>query len=225
MTRSPRRRSRAARSEVPDGIGGATAPPVPPVREVAISNQHRRLRIDPRALLRALATLDQAFRYTRADGPALAPAAKERARRQSAAAAKAGTSARSSVPSALPAGELSIVFLTDAALAELHGRFLDDPSTTDVITFEGVPEMGTAGEICVSVDTAARYACDRNTDFSRELLLYVVHGWLHLAGYDDLRPAKKRRMRAAEARALALLDGCFAAPLFRLVAATASRGY
>ena len=202
-----------------------TTSSVPPAREVAISNQHRRLRVDRRGLLRALATLDQAFRYTTADGPALTPAARKRARLQAVApaTAKTGASSRASIPPALPAGELSVVFLTDAALAELHGRFLDDPSTTDVITFEGLAEMGTAGEICVSVDTAARYALGQKTDFSRELLLYVVHGWLHLAGYDDLRPAKKRRMRAAETRALALLDGCFAAPLFRLVAATGSR--
>ncbi len=203
-----------------DGAPGMTTSPVPPAREVAISNQHRRLRVDQRGLLRALATLDQAFRYTTADWPALTPAAEKRARLQAAAIAKTGAAARSSIPTALPAGELSLVFLTDAALAELHGRFLDDPSTTDVITFEGLAEMGPAGEICVSVDTAARYALGQKTDFSRELLLYVVHGWLHLAGYDDLRPAKKRRMRAAEARALALLDGCLTAPLFRLVEAT-----
>jgi probable rRNA maturation factor len=104
-----------------------------------------------------------------------------------------------------PAGELSIVFLRDAAMAKLHADFLSDPTPTDVITFEGHPTLGVAGEICVSVDTAARYARRHRGNFSRELLLYVVHGWLHLAGYDDRSPAKKRQMRAAEARALRLL--------------------
>jgi probable rRNA maturation factor len=102
-------------------------------------------------------------------------------------------------------GELSIVFLTDRALAQLHAQFLDDPTTTDVITFEGEPTLGSAGEICVSVDTAARYAREHRRDFSTELTLYVVHGWLHLAGYDDLAPAKKRVMRRAEAKAMRLL--------------------
>lgn len=105
----------------------------------------------------------------------------------------------------MPPGELSLVFFNDARLAQLHGDFLDDPTTTDVITFEGLPEAGSAGEICVSADTAARFAREHALDFSHELTLYVVHGWLHLAGYDDLQPQKKRRMRAAEARAMKLL--------------------
>jgi hypothetical protein len=44
----------------------------------------------------------------------------------------------------------------------------------------------------------------------------VVHGWLHLAGYDDLQPAKKRLMRAAEARAMKLLHAAEAVPSFEL---------
>jgi probable rRNA maturation factor len=119
-------------------------------------------------------------------------------------------------PRALPSGELSLVFLTDAALARLHADFLDDPSTTDVITFEGDPTLGTAGEICVSVDTAAAYAATHHREFGAELTLYLVHGWLHLCGFDDLAPAKKRAMRRAEARAMALLTRTAALPQFRL---------
>ncbi len=115
-----------------------------------------------------------------------------------------------------PPGDLSLVFLTDPALAKLHADFLADPSTTDVITFEGDASLGSAGEICVSADTAAAYARKHGRDFSAELTLYVIHGWLHLAGYDDLQPAKKRRMRAAEARAQATLAAAGLAPRFRL---------
>lgn len=115
-----------------------------------------------------------------------------------------------------PPGELSIAFLTDRALARLHADFLADPSTTDVITFAGDPAFGSAGEICVSADTAAAYARRQGRDFGAELTLYVIHGWLHLAGYDDLQPAKKRRMRAAEARAQRLLAAAGIAPRFRL---------
>jgi len=113
-------------------------------------------------------------------------------------------------------GELSVVFMTDAALARLHGDFLDDPTTTDVITFEGDPTLGTAGEICVSADTAAAYARTQARDFSAELTLYLVHGWLHLAGHDDLAPAKKRAMRRAEARAMRLMTRASAVPQFSL---------
>ena len=115
---------------------------------------------------------------------------------------------------ALPPGDLSLAFLTDPALAALHAAFLNNPTSTDVITFAGDPAFGTAGEICVSVDTAATYAARFGHDFARELLLYVIHGWLHLVGYDDLAPAKKRRMRTAESRALGVLAD--APPLFSL---------
>ncbi len=123
----------------------------------------------------------------------------------------------------IPRGELSLVFLNDRALAALHADFLDDPTTTDVITFEGeggpeLPEEArTAGEICVSVDTAVAYARKHERDFRTELTLYLVHGWLHLAGFDDLVPAKKRVMRRAEARALTLLQQAKAMPAFELV--------
>lgn len=127
-----------------------------------------------------------------------------------------------------PPGELSLVFLTDAALAQLHANFLEDPAITDVITFAApaastaVAEIPLAGEICVSVDAATRQTHSgkkpgvRAADFSSELTLYVVHGWLHLAGYDDLRPVKKRVMRRAEARALKLLRTSGKLPHFSL---------
>lgn len=119
-------------------------------------------------------------------------------------------------PPAVPPGELSIVFLTDKDLAKLHADFLDDPSSTDVITFEGDRQLGTAGEICVSADTAATYARAHGHPFSTELTLYLVHGWLHLAGHDDLRPEKKRAMRRAEARAMRVLASAGAVPAFAM---------
>ena len=114
-----------------------------------------------------------------------------------------------------------MVFLTDAALAQLHADFLADPAPTDVITFAGDPAHGTAGEICLSVDAALRHVralAPRPSPlaFSTELTLYVVHGWLHLAGYDDLQPAKKRQMRRAESRAMRLLQSFGGLPHFTL---------
>jgi len=169
-------------------------------RETSITNRHPRLRIDRGEVARVIEILD-------------AHAAK--------------------FLGGCPAGELSLVFLTDPALAKIHADFMDDPTATDVITFDGDPLAGLAGEVCVSADTAARYvnlvegrapARPRSggsptlqNNFSAELTLYVVHGWLHLAGYDDLVPAKKRKMRAAEARAMKLLAKERAIPAFRLV--------
>jgi probable rRNA maturation factor len=113
-----------------------------------------------------------------------------------------------------PPGEISIAFLTDKALARIHADFLDDPTTTDVITFEGNGKLGSGGEICVSADTASAYASQHGHNFSEELTLYVVHGWLHLAGYDDLKPTKKRLMRAAEKRAMTVLTKARVQPAF-----------
>jgi probable rRNA maturation factor len=115
-----------------------------------------------------------------------------------------------------PQGELSVAFLSDSALARLHGRFLGDPSATDVITFGGDPAHGLAGEICISVDAAVREAGRSGPRLSREISLYVVHGWLHLAGYDDRDASAKRAMRRAEARAIRILSRWSAIPRFKL---------
>lgn len=144
-------------------------------RSVVITNRHPRLKLDRASLVRAVRTLD-------AHRGKLAP--------------------RGANP--FP-GELSLVFLPDAELVGLHARFLDDPSPTDVITFSGDAAQDLGGEICVSVDTARAFARTRGGNFARELTLYLVHGWLHLAGHDDLVPAKKRGMRRAEVRALEIL--------------------
>jgi len=174
------------------------------MRPLAIANRHPRLRLDRRAIARALHTLD---------------------------AHHSSLATRHSSLETSPPGELSLVFLTDPALAKLHADFLGDPTPTDVITFAGDPALGTAGEICVSVDAALRHVLPRASRrsaapklgaggsppaFSTELTLYLVHGWLHLAGHDDLVSAKKRAMRRAEARALRLLRAADALPSFAL---------
>lgn len=115
-----------------------------------------------------------------------------------------------------PPGTLSLAFLTDAALARLHGQFLGDASPTDVITFPGDPELSSAGEVCVSVDAAKRRTGTVAARLSREITLYVVHGWLHLAGYGDKAPAERRSMRLAEARAMKLLSASASRPRFKL---------
>ena len=199
-----------------------TRPACPPKlqrRRVFITNRHPRLRLSRHAIARAVGLLDEQFlrspleRGLSAIGSATADGAKRRG------------------VSAVPPGELSIVFLTDPALARIHADFMGDPTATDVITFEGDKAAGLAGEICVSADTAWKYvesvlaptsrtrapqAATLQQSFSAELTLYLIHGWLHLAGYDDLKPAKKRRMRAAEARAMKLLREAGAIPEFRL---------
>jgi len=117
-----------------------------------------------------------------------------------------------------PDGELSVAFLTGAALARIHGDFMGDPSPTDVITFPGDATAGTMGEICVSADKAADIAAKRGLEFSRELALYIVHGWLHLSGCDDKKSSARREMRAAERAALAAAKSAGTIPAFTMTA-------
>jgi len=122
-----------------------------------------------------------------------------------------------------PGGEISLAFLTDEALAQLHAEFLNDPAPTDVITFPGDAAGEWAGEICVSVDRAALEAQARRRPFALELTLYLVHGWLHLAGLDDLTPGGRKAMRRGERRLLAALRRNRALPDFRLQAGKKAR--
>jgi probable rRNA maturation factor len=105
----------------------------------------------------------------------------------------------------IQSGELSVVFVTDETIAQVHADFMDDATPTDVITFPANKDMESAGEIIVSVDHALSRAQELTEPFSRELSLYLLHGWLHLAGYDDRTPQDRAEMRLAEQRALAIL--------------------
>lgn len=103
-------------------------------------------------------------------------------------------------------GELSIAFVDDEQIAQVHADFMDDPTATDVITFPADLAMDSAGEIIVSVDHARSRAAELGEPFSRELSLYLIHGWLHLAGYDDRQESDRAKMREAEQIALGLVD-------------------
>lgn len=122
--------------------------------------------------------------------------------------------ARAAVQAALDHGgrgtiDVDVILAGDGLLAELHGRFLDDPTPTDVLAFDlteqGLAEKGpaaegpgVAAEIYVSVERAIEVARERGVQAARELALYLVHGALHLCGFDDHETAQRSAMRAAE---------------------------
>lgn len=104
-------------------------------------------------------------------------------------------------------GRLSVAIVGDRRMATLHQRFSNTPGTTDVLTFD-LREPGQhtlEGELILCRDQARRQARRRGHDVRLELLLYAVHGLLHLLGHDDHHPAGYRRMHQVEDRLLASL--------------------
>ena len=95
---------------------------------------------------------------------------------------------------------LSIAFVTNAAIRKINRRFLNHDFATDVISFP----LGTdlVGELVISAEYAIAEAAKRGIPVEEELLRYVAHGILHLLGYDDHRPADRKKMWARQEREL-----------------------
>lgn len=106
--------------------------------------------------------------------------------------------------------EVALLLTDDDGIAELHGRFLDDPTETDVMSFHDREEQ--RADVVVNVARARREALRRAVTIRSEVALYVVHGLLHCCGYDDHDPAARRAMRAAEREVLASV-GMVSAPV------------
>ena len=92
--------------------------------------------------------------------------------------------------------EISII--DDKQIAKVHGEFMDDPSPTDVITFD-------YGEILVSAETALSNSEELQVSLENEILLYIIHGMLHLGGYLDGSRAEFKEMKSLQEM---ILDSC-----------------
>lgn len=104
--------------------------------------------------------------------------------------------------------EVSIAIVDDDAMRAMNRDYLQHDYATDVLSFRLDDEDAgdqLEGEIIVSADTARRQAASYGWSTDDELLLYVIHGALHLAGYDDQEDADRQRMREAEQRFLSQL--------------------
>ena len=99
----------------------------------------------------------------------------------------------------IASGEVSIAVVDDARMHELNRRYLAHDYPTDVLSFVLARDGDRLdGQIVVSADYAAREAARYGWNADDELLLYTIHGALHLVGYDDLSPESKRQMRQQE---------------------------
>jgi probable rRNA maturation factor len=98
---------------------------------------------------------------------------------------------------------ISLAVVDDLAIHELNRRFLAHDYPTDVLSFVlDQRDAHLEGEVVLSADTAAAAAAECGWPAGDEQLLYVIHGMLHLVGYDDKTDADAATMRAAEARQL-----------------------
>ena len=100
-----------------------------------------------------------------------------------------------------PLRMLSIALVGDARMSQLHEQFLGIKGPTDVLTFELEHDPRgrvTAGEVVVCVPEARRQAKKRGIELRMELLLYALHGMLHLCGFDDRTDRGFRTMHRRE---------------------------
>lgn len=100
--------------------------------------------------------------------------------------------------------ELSIFFVTKKKISSLHAQFFDDPSPTDCITFP--VDASYLGDLFICPSVALSYAAAKKLDPYQETLLYLVHGLLHLRGYDDLKDDARRTMRKMEKKCMGHLS-------------------
>ena len=99
---------------------------------------------------------------------------------------------------------VTLAFVDDAHIHRLNKQFLDHDEPTDVLTFPYSEPGATAieGEVVIGHGVAARQAEERGHALAWELQLYVIHGCLHLCGYDDQSAETSRVMRKQERKYL-----------------------
>ena len=96
--------------------------------------------------------------------------------------------------------EISLAFVDNPTIHRLNRRYLQHDEPTDVLSFP-LSEPGArrlAGELVLGVEVAIEQAAARGHDVQTELTLYVIHGLLHLCGYDDHDDASRAAMRERE---------------------------
>lgn len=99
---------------------------------------------------------------------------------------------------------MALHFVGKRRIASLHHQLFHDPSPTDCISLS-FDNPHFLGEVFVCPEVACDYVSRHGGSLAREITLYVVHGCLHLLGYDDQTPAQQTQMRAEEKRWIALL--------------------
>ncbi len=104
------------------------------------------------------------------------------------------------------AGDIAYLFCDDAKILEVNRQYLQHDYYTDIITFDYSTGKVISGDIYISVDTVETNALHYKCDVAKELHRVIIHGILHLCGYDDTKPELQLQMSELENEALQMLE-------------------
>jgi len=101
-------------------------------------------------------------------------------------------------------GDVSVIFCSDNYILDVNKKYLKHNYFTDIITFDYCEGKRLSGDLFISIDSVRENAAFYGTQFADELNRVIVHGLLHLVGYDDHSPEDIAVMRAKENHYLSL---------------------
>lgn len=102
-------------------------------------------------------------------------------------------------------GDIAFVFMNDEELLEMNRKYLKHNTLTDIITFNYNDNQVVSGDICISIERVRENSATYKVDFLTELKRVMIHGVLHLIGFNDKTDKDKKEMQDMENRYLAKL--------------------
>ena len=95
-------------------------------------------------------------------------------------------------------GDISVIFCSDNYILDINIKYLGHDYFTDIITFDYCEGNKLSGDLFISVDTVRENAVEYGAEFDEELHRVIVHGLLHLIGYDDHTPEEEKQIHEKE---------------------------
>lgn len=104
------------------------------------------------------------------------------------------------------AGDISYIFCSDEYILEINKQYLEHDYYTDIITFDYSEGKVISGDLFISLDTVRTNSQQFGTEYDNELKRVIIHGVLHLCGFQDKTPEEEKAMREYENQALAMIE-------------------